>query len=125
MHLDGLEASNSARPPGIVGYLEIEETSKAVGRYRVHGEHLIIDDWLPVCGTLELQFCQKIIGENVGHRKINEQRCLPIMIEDANEVFFLRPPLRAFFVPSRRAKAYATIGAKGKRLRSIRHRRWL
>jgi len=64
MHLDGLEASNSARSPGIVGYLEIEETLKAVGRYRVHGEYLIIDDWNPACGILELQFCQKIIGEN-------------------------------------------------------------
>lgn len=59
MHLGDPEASNFARRPEIVGYLEIEETSEADDRYRVHEEHLITDDQLPTCEVVR----QKIIGK--------------------------------------------------------------
>lgn len=45
--------------PRIVGYLEIEETSRAGGHYRVHGEHLITDDRLPTCEALESSTAEK------------------------------------------------------------------
>lgn len=59
MHLGGTEASNSVRPLEIVGYLEIEETSRASGPYRVHGEHLITDDRLPIREALESSIAEK------------------------------------------------------------------
>lgn len=81
MHLGDLEASNSARPPGIVSYLEIEETSKAVGRYRVHGKHLITDGSSPD-GTLE--FHRKIIGETSATTRPTINAACRIVIEHNN-----------------------------------------